>query len=289
MKKFYNILIIICIVFALLAFDSNRLYAATNELTFNDIEPYTTGSNQEWALWTLKQLNNSAEKIRLYDFLLRAHTFLMIYDQQDFIEEYYFVKSLWINAMVNFDEATLNKIQLMIDDENWTIDIAYPLERPFQLSHYEFIIVYRYFTNANPQFFLNQLIPGIKQTDEGLIPLISIPAYYAFAERRHKIYKNILYSLDEFNLQMQQSVDINNELCIIKYVHSYVSTILSINFEYEEHISREQYAANTTILGFFSDENLTTPIGYSAIIMYLLNSLEIPTINQNGTIIIRPK
>jgi len=297
MRKYYSIFFIFFVVFALTACVSNQQGAllslvspipiSPKELDFKVIEPYTTGSNQEWAVWALQQLDNNTEKIRLYDFLLRAHSFLMVYDQQNFIEQYYSVKNQWLNAMVDFDEETNNKLQLMIDDENWTIDIVYPLENPFQLSHEEFLLVYFYFADANPQFFLNRIVPGTMHSDEGLIPLISIPAYYAFANRRQETHRDILYFFDNFKSQMKQSIDTSNEFYVVKYVYDYVIETLSYNFQHEEYISRERLAADTTILGFFGKENLTICKGYSVTMMYLLNRLEIPTIDQGGTMIVR--
>jgi len=128
-------------------------------------------------------LEFDAEKTRLYDFLYFAYSSLQA-DDRDFIEEYLIVKDQWINAMPDFDEETQVILWQMIDDEDWTIDISIPLDFPFQLNHDEFILVYLYFTKENPQFSLNLIIPMTMECDMGLTPYISLPAYYAFADRR---------------------------------------------------------------------------------------------------------
>jgi len=258
-----------------------------DDMEFETAELYTAGSNQQWALWALSQLDNSVEKIRLYDFLLRAHSFLMLYENQDFTEQYYSVKNNWLDAMSDFDAESRSKLQLMLDDENWLLDIGYPLESPFLLDYDEFITVYSYFSDANPQFFLNRIVPATMQSDEGLIPLITIPAYYAFANRRQEAYRNITVSFNRFKSQMEQSIDMSNELYIVKYVYDYVINTLRYNFYHSGYLSRERHAAETTIMGFFGNENLTICKGYSVTIMYLLNRLGIPTIDMAGAMIVR--
>ena len=52
----------------------------TEQMDIEKIEPFLEGSNQEWALDSLKKLGNGAEKIALYNYLLKAYTYLMIYD-----------------------------------------------------------------------------------------------------------------------------------------------------------------------------------------------------------------
>jgi len=189
--------------------------------------------------------------------------------------------------MSDFDVEARSNLQLMLDDENWPIDIVYPLENPFQLSHDEFLLVYFYFTDANPQFFLNRIVPGAMQLNEGLTPLITIPAYYAFANRRQETYRNIIESFDRFRSQMERSIDMGNELYIVEYVYDYVINTLRYNFYLVEYLSRERHAADTTILGFFGDKNLTICKGYTVIITYLLNRLGTPTIDMGGAMIVR--
>jgi len=246
---------------------------------FETIQPYTTGSNQEWALELLAQMENSEEAIRFYEFLLRAHTYLMVYDTHDYIEEYYFVKNLWLNAMPNFDEEVQADLRNMIDDENWTIDIRYPVDRPFRLTWEDFIFISLHFSRANPQFFLAQIIPAGLTTNHGFIPAISIPAYYAFAERRQEVYQNILYTFDNFKAQMEQAININSQVEILEYVFSYVNKTLTYNFEPEAHPTRMQQEALSTVVGFFGDYNVSWFSGYSAIFMYILNRLDIPTVS----------
>jgi len=123
------------------------------------------------------------EKTRLYDFLFDAHTYLLT-DDRDFIDEYHAVKNQWLGSMSCFDEEAQLRLWEMIEEESWTIDIAFPLEVPFKLSHDEFVLVYFNFTSNNPQFHLNQIVPLTMSCESGLTPHISLPAYYAFAYRR---------------------------------------------------------------------------------------------------------
>jgi len=256
---------------------------------FDNIEVYTAGSNQEWALWALAQLDNSDEKIRLYEYLLRAHTFLMRYDERDLLEEYYFVKNQWLDTISSddFDEDSLNSIQWMLDDENWTIDIEYPLDRPFALSHDEFMLVYFYFSDANPQFFLDRRVPMTMMGEDGLTPVLGIPAYYALAYRRQELYESVINQFEAFRVQIEQAIDMNNQLYIVKYVHDYVVNSLRYNFEFAEFASRQREAADQTILAFFGEHNYTLCKGYTRVIKYMLNRLGVPTIDQAGAMIVR--
>lgn len=259
---------------------------------FESVEPYTTGSNQEWALSVLSELDNSAEKIRLCNYLLRAHTYLMIYDKRDYAGEYNDVMNQWLNAMPDFDAETNARLQLMLNNENWTIDIEYPLEYPFKLDEEEFLQVYLYFCDANPQFFLRPIVPAYMSFDTGLSPKISIPAYYAFANRRQETYNNILNTFDNFKLQLEKSIDIDNQYGVIKYVYDHVIETVDYDFENcndlnDRYYSREQNDGHNTILGYFDNPKRTRCKGYSAIMMYILNRLEIPTIDQGGAMVER--
>jgi len=250
---------------------------------FENIVPYTVGSNQEWGLRTLSQLDNSAEKIRLYNFLLRAHTYLLIYDRHDYIDEYNFVKNLWLDFL---EEIPSEQIRHMLDDENWTIDISYPLETPFNLNNEEFVQTYHYFQDANPQFFLTRTIPVTIQCDVGLTPWISISAYWAFADRRQDAYNNIQDMFNDFKSQMHNDIDVTNPYHVVRYVHRHVIEALNYNLNPDQHV-RQNLDMELTILGYFSDLRLTACKGHAVTIMYMLNRLGIPTINQTGITFLR--
>jgi hypothetical protein len=252
--------------------------------SFENIEPYTVGSNQEWALWALSQLDNSDEKIRLYNFLLRAHTYLLIYDRRDFIEEYYSVKNLWLGFL---EEIPSESVELMLDDENWVIDVWFPIDEPFRLTNEEFLLANLYFMDANPQFFLNRSVPAYMSCDLGLSPAITISAYWAFANRRQETYRNIQYMFDNFKKQMTDSIDISNQFYVVRYVHGHVIDALSYNFAISYYVPRIRLDMDNTILGYFSEIRETVCKGYATIIMYLLNRLGIPTIDQGGAMIVR--
>ena len=248
------------------------------ESVFDKIEPYTVGSNQEWALWALSQLDNSAEKIRLYNFLLRAHTYLMLYDERDLTTEHRTVKNQWLNFL---EEIPSEQVREMLDDENWTIDIWYPLEKPFRLSQEEFLQTYWYFSDANPQFFMNRIIPVTMSCDIGLTPGLSISAYWAFAERRQETYNNIQNTFDVFRLRMERSIDTNNRYHAARYVYRQVIEMLNYNQSPGLYL-RKNLDMEHTILGFFSDRRLTTGRGYAITMTYLLNRLGIPAITAQG-------
>lgn len=200
-KRFSNLFILFLI---LLSFAGSMLpvkAAYTNTPAFDEIQPFVIGSNQVWALEVLSQFDNSEEKIRLYDFLLRAYTYLMIYDERDYLDEYYHVKGQWLNLL---EEGPDKKIRQMIDDEDWTIDIMYPLGRPFNLTPDEFRQVFFLFQDGNPLLLSNQMFictihPVLTLCDLGLTPGISISAYWAFAERRQKAYDQFINSFDTLN------------------------------------------------------------------------------------------
>ena len=163
-----------------------------------DIEPFIDGSNQEWAIEMLSMFDNSEEKIRFYDFLLHAYTFLMRYDGHNYTHEYYNVRDQWLSFL---EEIPSNDIEQMLEDEAWTIDIFYPIERPFDLSLDEFIHVYFTFIDANPQFmshpmFAEIMVPVSIPCDVGRTPGINVLAYWAFAERRQEAYQHFINTFE---------------------------------------------------------------------------------------------
>ena len=184
-----------------------QVQANHNEpLLLFEIEPFIDGSNQEWAIEILSMSDNSKEKIRYYDFLLHAYTYLMRYDEQDYMREYYDVKELWLGWIENYPNETAEQqdahhdIEQMLEDEAWAIDIFYPVERPFALTHDESTDVFFTFVDANPQFMSHpmfaQIIPPVGLTcDDGITPGITVLAYWAFAERRQGAYE---YFIDTF-------------------------------------------------------------------------------------------
>ena len=308
MKRWMSSFLVLCILFSMLPMSTiavsaqeSALYLGEDRLgmrydatatttpptlspSFGNIEPYTIGSNQEWALWALSQLDNSTEKIRLYNFLLRAHTYLLIYDDRDYTDEYYFVKNQWLSFL---EEIPCENVRLMLDDENWTIDIWYPLESPFQLSCEEFLQTYLYFLDANPQFFLSRIVPVTMHCDAGLTPGISISAYWAFANRRQEAYNNIQNTFDAFKFHLENTIDTNNQFHVVRYVYGHVIEALNYNYEITDYVSRATLDMDSTILGYFSNARLTICKGYATVMMYLLNRLGIPTIDQGGAMIIR--
>jgi len=105
-------------------------------LDIESIEPYIEGSNQEWALSSLAQLPNSAEMIRYYNYLLRAHTYLMLHDQKNYRPEYDETKKIWDDYLANpppdLAPADRERLKQTLDDENWTIQCEYPLKKLFK-------------------------------------------------------------------------------------------------------------------------------------------------------------
>jgi hypothetical protein len=141
--------------------------------------------------------------------------------------------------------------------------------------------------DANPQFFLNQIVPVTIISDTSLTPGISVPAYYAFANRRQVVYSNIQNSFEGFMLKLEKSVDISNQDEVVKYVYDHMIEVLTYDHKHTPYPSRRQHENQTTILGYFSDSKLTQSKGYATIIKYFLNRLDIPTIDQDGAMIVR--
>ena len=186
--------------------------------SFFDIEPFIDGSNQEWAMEMLSMFDNNDEKIRLYSFLLHAYTYLMKFDEQDFLEEYYFVKELWLKWLRDSPNETAEEqeshrdIEQIIEDEGWVIDIFYPLERPFTLTSNEFIDVFFVFVDANPQFlehpmFADMIIPVTHLCEVGISPGITIFSYWAFADRRQEAYQHFINTFDPIPWQPGRHFD----------------------------------------------------------------------------------
>ena len=257
---------------------------------FEQIEPYTVGSNQEWALWALAQLENSEEKIRLYNFFLRAHTYLLVYGNHDFMEEYVFVHNKWANSFNSpgFDRQARREITEMINDEAWNIDIRFPLDEPFRLSAEEVQKVRLYFKDANPQFFLNHAyLSSHRYCDIGITPYITVVAYWAFAHRRQDVYNRLKNMFDEFYQQMVSTIDIRSDYYVVRHVYNHVVNTLRYNWGNEWYKNSPAWHVNYTILGYISEKRLTQCKGYTAILMYKLNRLGIPTIDMGGTMILR--
>jgi hypothetical protein len=131
----------------------------------------------------------------LYDYLLRAYTYLLFYDIDDYMEEYYKVKGMWVGFIEENpyeDIDVLKEIEEMLDGETWTIEIWYSMEHPFLLNHGDFLEVYFIFEEANPQFFNNlifidRIAPVTFTCDVGLTPGISVKAYWALGYRRQAL------------------------------------------------------------------------------------------------------
>lgn len=298
-KRLLTFLLIVCIVLSTLSgcgvaqsassVETSPKENAPSESFFEDVEPYTTGSNQEWVLSSLSKLDNSEEKIRLYNYLLKAHTYLLLYDEKDYTDEYDNVKNMWLDEMSSSDKSaeTRGQLQNMLDDENWIIDITYPVENLFQLNDEEFTQVYYYFVDANPQFFLGCFFPGYLDEEIGITPIICVPAYYAFADRRQETQNKIQNKFDDFKLQLEKSVDGEDQYNTVKYVYNHVIETMSYSEVDENYSSRAELEATQTIMGYFGDSKQTICKGYAAIMGYLLNRLGIPTIDQGGTTIER--
>jgi hypothetical protein len=231
MEKTRPILYLLIIALLFLSFVRPELQVLANHNApppLGDIEPFIDGSNQEWAIEMLSMSDNSEEKIRYYNFLLHAYTFLMRYDEQDYIQEYYFVKGLWLDFL---EEIPEDDIEQMLEDEAWYIDIFYPIERPFALTHDELVDVYFTFRDANPQFmshpmFVEFSVPVNMMCDIGGTPGIVVKAYWAFAERRQEAYHHFIDTfepipwqpgghLEAWNYQPPITIDVHPDQDVI--------------------------------------------------------------------------
>ena len=250
------------------------------------VTPYTEGSYQEWVLSSLAQLDKSEEKIRLYNYLLKAFTYVQIHDKKDYTAEYYEGKALMeIDLQNTTNEAVRKRLQLALDDENWLIYCKYPVEKPFQLTHDEIREVCEYLYYGNHAIFLNRGTPRLFDSADGQSMGVMIPAYYALAERRQKTHKKIIDGFDSFKSQLEKAkVDINNRYEVAKYVYNDVIQTVEYDGQIypDNYVPREMVENRETILGYFGESKLTICEGYSRILAYLLNRTGIPTICQRG-------
>jgi hypothetical protein len=262
MKKTRLILYLITIVFIFLSCVNPGLlvHANLNEPPpFGDFEPFIDGSNQEWAIEMLSISDNSEEKIRYYKFLLRAYTFLMRYDEQNYNREYYEVKELWLDFL---EVTTCDDIEQILEDKTWTIDIFYPLERPFTLTLDEFTQVFLTFKDANPQFmshpmFTDIISPFGISCDIGVTPGLSVKAYWAFAERRQEAYHNFIDAFEPIPWQPRSNLGVRNEQPVIIHISSYQGEVteetwnnIELLENYESNQGTEASRANLILLFF---------------------------------------
>ena len=263
-------------------------------IDFESVIPYTEGSNQEWALWALAQTPNSAEKIRFYNFLLKAHSYLQIYDEHDYIAEYDERKrELELQLQSTHDEEVRKRLELTIPDDNWSINYIYTVATPFQLNEDEVDQVSHYLRDANPQLFYRRGAYLINSTG-GQFVRLPFSAYYALAERRQETRKKITDGFDAFKSEFEKAgVNINNKYDVVRYVYDDIAKTLSYDHEFVEkrgpgyYFPRERWDAAESILGYFGDSKLTVCDGYAWILAYLLNRLGIPTIRQLGPTVTR--
>ena len=252
------------------------------------VEPYTVGSNQEWALWALTQLDNSEEKIRLYNCFLKALTYLQIHDKHDYIDEYNAGKADFELRLQNTaDEATRKIMQAMLDDEGWYIDVKYPLPEKLETNYEQNWQVFQYLRDANCQLFLIRSQPLHADLIAGRSIGFAIPAYYAFADRRQQTHQKILDGFDAFKSNLEKAkIDTSKRYDVAKYVYDDVIKTLTHSHRNpfpNGYSPRKASEEEMTILGYFSDLKITVCDGYSRITAYLNNRLGIPTIYQFGS------
>ena len=264
----------------------------TPPLPLIDIEsviPYTEGSNQEWALWALAQTPNSAEKIRFYNFLLKAHTYMQIYDENDYIAERDEGKKFMeLDLQNTTDEAMKKRLELMIADGNWSIGCDYSLATPFQLDFDEIIQVNNYLRDANPQFFTKMRVFLPTSFNVQYVRL-SIHAYYAYAKNRQETHKKVTDGFDAFKSEFEKAgVNINNKYDVARYVYDDIAkTIVPGGSGQENYVPRETAESWESILGYFGDLKTSICDGYAQTFAYLQNRLGIPTIYQLGILMVR--
>ena len=261
-------------------------------LDIESVEPYTEGSYQKWVEDALKPLDPTAEKMRLYNYLLKVHTYLMLHDEHDYIDEYDQQKKTLERELNNpaYDETTKAGWRLALADENWGIQCRYPVEKPFNLTNDETLQTYNYFCDANPQFFINRFPPVLRGSADGRTVIFVIPAYYAFSNRRQEMHKKILNGFDSFKSRLEQSgIDTNNRYDVVKYVYDDVINTLTYDTQSypSDYVPRETFERRQTILGYFGDSKLSQCAGYARSPQYLLNRLGIPTLLQTGMLLFR--
>ena len=249
------------------------------------VTPYTEGSNQEWALWALAQTPNSAEKIRFYNFLLKAQTYLQTQDKNDYIAERAEGKASVEFDLNNTQDEALRKIlQLALDDENWAISCQYPIMKPYQLTYDEITQVHDYLSAANPQLVLHRVPPRLVDSANGQSIRLSFVAYYSLAENRKKTHKKITDGFDAFKSKVEKAkVNINNKYDVAKYVYDDIARVIAPGGDgRENYVSRETAESWESILGYFGDLKISICDGYARTFAYLQNRLGLPTIYQVG-------
>ena len=262
-------------------------------IDIESVTPCTEGSNQEWALWALAQTPNSAEKIRFYNYLLKARTYIQIHDKNDYTAEYNAGKEdLKRQIQDATDEATKRRLELTLADENWYINCKYPVATPFQLSFDEIVQVNDYLRDANPQLFLARTRTFLDDSTSGQSVRLSISGYYAYADRRQETHKKVIDGFDTFKSKLEKAkVNSNNKYDVAKYVYDDIAKTLANDIDYGQkitgYVTRETWEAWESILGYFGDSKLTICDGYARIFAYLQNRLSIPTIYQVGRMIRR--
>ena len=277
--------------------DNNRNITIIIKKGVIDIESvvhYTEGSYQEWALWALAQVPNSAEQIRFYNYMVKVYTYLQIHDNIDYIDEYNAGKADLEREIQNTkDEALRERQKLAILDDAFSISIKFPITEPFNLNIDDYYFkdlhdnktygVSEHLRAANPQFFLALHGFNLRNSDDGQYIAISLSAYYAFAENRRKTQQIIENGYNAFEVEFKKAkVNPNNRCDVAKYVHDDVIKTLTYNHQSypNNYTPRALHEGNYTILGYFGDSKLTWCGGYAMITAYLLNRLGVPTIEQ---------
>jgi len=257
-----------------------------HQIDFESVVPYTEGSNQEWALWALAQTPNSAEKIRFYNYLLKARTYMQIHDKNDYTAEYDEGKKLMeLDLQNTTDEAYRKHLEFALDDENWTITCKYPVATPFQLSFDEIMQVNDYLRDANPQLLTVRLRSHLDNSFGVQYLRLNIHAYYAYANRRQETHKKVTDGFDAFKSEFDKAgVNINNKYDVARYVYDNIARMLEYDVRTypNNYVPRETWETRESILGYFGDSKLTICDGYARIFTYLQNRLGIPTIYQLG-------
>ena len=260
-------------------------------LDIGSVESNTVGSDQEWALSSLAKLPNSAQLIAFYNYLVKAHTYLMLHDKESYPDIYNESKKSvedWLaNPPSDATPLVLEIAKQELKDDNWIIRIRYPLlDKSFNLNQDEIRLVHSYLSNANPQFFLGRYVPYVSDSADSRYVSFSMPAYYLSADNRQKSHKKILDGFERFESEFKKSgIDTNNRYDVVKYVYDDIIKNLDYANDLGSYVPREISESLHTILGYFGDIKRTMCEGYLQSPQYLLNRLGIRTIHQEGVLL----
>ena len=230
------------------------------------VEPYLDGSHavvQEWVKESLAKLDPKGEMFRFYEYLLKARTYQMLHDKDDYEKEYNRTKKFWQdwldNPSHNATPAERESVKNQLGDDNWQVTIQYPSKESFNLNEDKILQVNKYLRAANPQFFLGRNTSYLSA--DGRFVTFDMPTYYLSADNRKKTHKKILDGFASFKAEFEKEfkksgIDINNpyDYDVAKYVFDDITKTLDTTHGSSGYVSRAAAESANTIMSYFGDK-----------------------------------